>query len=109
MKIGEKLPQELFEKIQEMSQMSLIILNDSVEAFLRKDYYLADSIVDRSVNVRVIEEEIISLLDREKVRDYNLVNIKLILEDIRRTAEHSSDIAEAALNQTIAEIIEPRL
>src|SRR6478736_3826295 len=79
MKIGEKLPQELFEKIQEMSQMSLVILNDSVEAFLRKDYYLADSIVDRSVNVRVIEEEIISLLDREKVRDYNLVNIKLIL------------------------------
>jgi phosphate uptake regulator len=109
MKIGEKLPQELFEKIQEMSQMSLIILNDSVEAFLRKDYYLADSIVDRSVNVRVIEEEIISLLDREKVRDYDLVNIKLILEDIRRTAEHSSDIAEAALNQTIGEIIEPRL
>ena len=29
------------------------------------------------------------------------VDIKIILEDIRRTAEHASDIAEAAMNQTI--------
>ena len=46
--------------------------------------------------------------NKEKTGDYNLINLKLILEDIRRTAEHSSDIAEAALNQTITEIIEPR-
>jgi hypothetical protein len=35
-----------------------------------------------------------------------IVNIKLILEDIRRTAEHASDIAEAAMNQTVSEVIE---
>jgi hypothetical protein len=33
------------------------------------------------------------------------INIKLILEDIRRTAEYASDIAEAAMNQTIGEVI----
>ena len=32
-------------------------------------------------------------------------DIRLILEDIRRTAEHASDIAEAAMNQTIGEVI----
>jgi hypothetical protein len=34
------------------------------------------------------------------------VGLKLILEDIRRTAEHASDIAEAAMNQTIDESLE---
>jgi hypothetical protein len=34
------------------------------------------------------------------------VYIKLILEDIRRTAEHASDIAEAAMNETVSEVIE---
>jgi hypothetical protein len=34
------------------------------------------------------------------------VNIKLILEDIRRTAEHASDIAEATMNETVSEVIE---
>jgi hypothetical protein len=38
----------------------------------------------------------------------NNIHIKLILEDIRRTAEHASDIAEAAMNQTIEEVIEKR-
>jgi hypothetical protein len=27
------------------------------------------------------------------------------LEDIRRTAEHASDIAEAAMNETVSEVI----
>ena len=30
----------------------------------------------------------------------------LILEDIRRTTEHASDIAEAAMNETVSEVIE---
>jgi len=107
-KIQEKLHDKVMDKVREMSQMSLTILNDSVEAFLRKDYYLADSIVDRSASVRSLEEEIIAVIDSQKIKDSDLVNLKLILEDIRRTAERSSDIAEAALNQTIGELIEPK-
>jgi len=34
------------------------------------------------------------------------LNIKLILEDIRRTAEHATDIAEAAMNETVGDVIE---
>ena len=34
------------------------------------------------------------------------LNMKLILEDLRRTAEHASDIAESAMNETIGEVIE---
>jgi hypothetical protein len=50
-------------------------------------------------------------LDKEKnsirVADHEsaLANINLILEDIR-SAEHVSDLAEAAMNQTIWEVIE---
>ena len=43
-------------------------------------------------------------MEKEKVRDP--ANIKLALEDIRRTAEYASDIAEAAMNETIDEVIE---
>jgi phosphate uptake regulator len=105
-KINGKLSKRLFDKIDEMSKLSLVILNDSVEAFLRKDYYLADGTVDKSATIRTIEDEILTILETEKNTYSNLADVKLILEDIRRTAEYSSDIAEAALNQTIEEIIE---
>ncbi|HZE77062.1 MAG TPA: PhoU domain-containing protein, partial [Nitrososphaeraceae archaeon] len=86
-----------------------------VEAFLRRDYNLADSIVDKAENMKLLENDIISSIDKERKKTQHTNNIegtpvnvglKLILEDIRRTAEHASDIAEAAMNQTIDESLE---
>ena len=60
--------------------------------------------------MRSLENEIIKFLEKVKTssaRNESInVNIKLILEDIRRTAEHASDIAEAAMNETVGEVIE---
>ena len=90
-----------------MTDLSLQDLNDSVEAFLRRDYLVADKIVDRKEEVQILENNIVSLLDNT---DYGIFNpykifIKLLLQDLRRTAEYASDIAEEALNQTIGEVI----
>jgi phosphate uptake regulator len=95
---------------EHIPRISLALLNDSVEAFLRRDYYLADSIVDKTEDIRSLENEIILYLDKEQTslstqRESTNVYIKLILEDIRRTAEHASDIAEAAMNETVSEVI----
>ena len=89
-----------------MSKLSLQLLNDAVEAFLRKNYYLADSIVEKSEEVRRIESEIVSIIDNDTEYHKFGGNIKLILEHLRRTAEHSFDIAESAMNQTVTEITE---
>jgi hypothetical protein len=57
-----------------------------------------------------LENDIISYINsgdnnRTVHNKMNNINIKLILEDIRRTAEYASDIAEAAMNQTIGEVL----
>jgi phosphate uptake regulator len=109
LKITEKIPEEVFQKIDNMSKFSLVLLNDSVEAFLRRDYYLADKIGDKVEVVRSLENDIIRSLDKVKTsisggNEPITVNFKLILEDIRRTAEHASDIAEAAMNETVSEV-----
>ena len=91
-----------------MSKRSLGLITDSVEAFLRRDYSLADSIVDKANGMRLIENEVLSFIDNSESSSSGSrsLNIKLILEDIRRTAEHASDIAEAAMNQTIRGVID---
>jgi hypothetical protein len=69
---------------------------------------MADSVVDKVENIRSLENDLISFINKVDniIRDKPVdINIKLILEDIRRTAEHASDIAEAAMNQTIGEVI----
>jgi len=113
--IKENISKEIFQKIEKMSQLALAVLSDAVEAFLRRDYNLADSIVDKAENMKLLENDIISFIDKERKKTQHTNNIestptnvglKLILEDIRRTAEHASDIAEAAMNQTIDESLE---
>jgi phosphate uptake regulator len=105
--IKETIPLDILDNIKKMSDLSLQDLNDSVEAFLRRDYLMADKIVDRKENVQILENTIVSLLDNTDHGEFNQykIFIKLILEDLRRTAEHASDIAEEALNQTIGEVI----
>jgi hypothetical protein len=41
-----------------------------------------------------------------KFQNYDSTGIKLILEDIRRGAEHAADIAEATLNQNVNKLNE---
>jgi phosphate uptake regulator len=120
LRIKGQISKEVFQKMEKMSQLSLMLLGDSVEAFLRRDYTLADSVGDKAENIRSIESEILSFIDKgKKVARQNAnnkedddnnnstnINTKLILEDLRRTAEHATDIAEAAMNQTIDEVIE---
>jgi phosphate uptake regulator len=106
--IKDKIDNETFQQIDGMSKRSLALITDSVEAFLRRDYSLADSIVDKANDMRLIENEVLSFIDNSESPSTGIrgLNIKLILEDIRRTAEHASDIAEAAMNQTIRGVID---
>jgi phosphate uptake regulator len=106
--IKNRIDKDVVQRIDNMSKQSLSLITDSVEAFLRRDYALADSIVDKANDMRSVENEVLSFIDKNESSSSgsNSLNIKLILEDIRRTAEHASDIAEAAMNQTIRGVIE---
>jgi phosphate uptake regulator len=106
--IKDKIDKDALQHIDNMSKRSLALITDSVEAFLRRDYSLADSIVDKANDMRLVENEVLSYIDNSESSSNGArgLNIKLILEDLRRTAEHASDIAEAAMNQTIRGVID---
>jgi phosphate uptake regulator len=115
MKLKEKIPEKSLQKIDKMSHLALTVLGDSVEALLRRDYQLADKTVDNAKNIRTLEDEVLKAIEKdamtamEKDRVHDLGNIKLALEDIRRTAEYASDIAEVAMNDTIDEVTEKHI
>src|SRR5918993_83321 len=97
--LKDKIPKDSLQKIDKMSHLALTVLNDSVEALLRRDYQLADKTVDDAKNIGTLEDDVLTAMEKDRVHD--LGNIKLALEDIRRTAEYASDIAEVAMNDTI--------
>jgi phosphate uptake regulator len=103
-KLKNKIPEKSLQKINKMSHLALTVLQNSVEALLRRDYHLADKTVDTAENIWTLEHEVMAALEEGNMHDQ--ANIKLALESIRRTAEYASDIAEVAINETIGEVTE---
>ena len=103
-KLKHKLPRETQQKVEKMSEHALRVLTDSVEALLRRDYQLADKTADLVDGIHPLSRDVLESMESAKIQE--IANSKLVVEAIRRTAEYAGDIAEAAMNETINEIIE---
>ncbi|MEO9277005.1 MAG: phosphate uptake regulator PhoU [Nitrososphaera sp.] len=96
------LEPSLLQKISRLSEESLKVFEDSILALNKRDYTLADTVASNARRISEKEKEFTDSLEESK--KYTSV-IKFVLEDIRRTAEYSSDIAEAVINETVQDII----
>lgn len=97
------LSEQVMEKVQEFSVYALETLDDAMLSLLKRDYAIADKVVDVAQQAPKYEKEIIGLA--EQFRTKELSNLRVILEDIRRTAEYAGDIAELVLNLTVENVV----
>ena len=100
--LKSSLEPAMLQKITTLSEESLKVFEDSMAALNKRDYMLADKVASDACKIAEKEQEFTDRLEESK--KYSSV-IKFVLEDIRRTAEYSSDIAEAVINETIQDVI----
>jgi len=92
----QKIDKELYENIMKASEISLELLNMSLDAWLQKDLNLANE------NIESIKK-LTNVCNTIKINPNSeyLVEIGFIIESIRRTGEYSSDISEIIINNLI--------
>lgn len=100
--LDSPIDKKILKEIEQISKESLIVFENSITALSKRDYDMAEKVA--SSVTKVIEKEK-KLMDSLKADD-NIAIIKLILEDIRRTAEYSRDISEIAIDETVQSVIE---
>ena len=93
---------KLLDEISKLSEDSLLALENSISALSKRDYQLAEKVAIQTA--KVVEQEK-TLMDSMKESSKNSTVIKFVLEDIRRTAEYSSDIAEVVIDENIQSVI----
>jgi phosphate uptake regulator len=101
--IKNKLEPETFEKLEKMSNLAVSMFETAIEALFRKDYTLAESIVEKTKDVSSMEKEAVVSSQKTDVED--APHLRLIIESVRRTAEYASDIAEVVLNLTVESVL----
>jgi phosphate uptake regulator len=101
--IKNKLEPETVEKLEKMSNLAVSMFETAIEALFRKDYTLAESIVEKTKDVSSMEKEAVVSSQKTDVED--APHLRLIIESVRRTAEYASDIAEVVLNLTVESVL----
>ncbi len=102
--VKKKLSPETIGKIQNMSEIAISMFETAVEALFRKDFNLAESIIEKIRTVIALEKEAVA--SSQKMDSDEAANLRLIIESVRRTSEYACDIAEIVLNLTIESILQ---
>ena len=91
---------EILQKLQEMNEFCLDVLDDSCLALFKEDYNQAEKTITKIEEIIKFEKKVRdaskSLKDDEEV-----YRVRRMTENIRRVAEYASDIAEIVLNMNI--------
>ncbi|NDB92644.1 MAG: phosphate uptake regulator PhoU [Nitrososphaeria archaeon] len=99
--LKEPLEPRLVKELDALSEDAISCFENSILALTKKDYILAEKVASSIAQVIEKEKELMYGMKESK---YSTI-VKFTLEDIRRTAEYSSDIIETVVNETIHEII----
>ena len=97
------LSEAAVKRIQDMTTLSRKVFDSSISSLLRLDGKLAEEAIARTKDVLQLEVKISGEILAPRMSGAQVASTKLMLEGIRRAAEYGSDIAEIAIDLTVAE------
>ncbi|MCE9653531.1 MAG: phosphate uptake regulator PhoU [Nitrosarchaeum sp.] len=100
--IEEKIDPKTIIKIKKLSEKSLEVFEESITAVQNHDFQTGENVAEKVS--KIIEEEK-DIMSKIKDNEKNATVIRFVLEDLRRIAEYSSDIAEVAIDENIHNIV----
>ncbi|MFB5605971.1 MAG: PhoU domain-containing protein [Nitrosarchaeum sp.] len=96
----------IMSKIKKLSEKSLEIFEESIVAVQSHDFQKGENVAEKISKIIEDEKEIMSKI---KNSEKNITIIRFVLEDLRRIAEYSSDIAEVAIDDNIHSVITEKI
>ncbi|EGP94472.1 MAG: phosphate uptake regulator PhoU [Nitrosarchaeum sp.] len=91
---------DIVEKIQDMNEFALSVLDDSCLALFKEDYVQAEKTIEKTSEIVKYEKKVRDASKSLK-DDEEIYRIRRMTENIRRISEYASDIAEIVLNMNI--------
>jgi len=100
--IEDKIDSKIIEKIKKLTEKSLRVFEESITSVHENDFEKGEKVAEA---VSQIVEEEKQIMSKIRETDKNVSIIRFVLEDLRRIAEYSSDIAEVVIDENIQSII----
>jgi phosphate uptake regulator len=99
----DPLNEDLLERIRQMSSLAISMFESAIEALFKSEYNTAESVIEKIGQVHKLEKE--AVLASKTLGVEEMVNLRLLIESVRRTAEYASDISEVVLNLNVESVL----
>ena len=99
----QNLPEPAAKRISDMTAVARKVFDGSISAVLRLDGKIAEEAIAKTKDVAQMEGKLSGEILAPRMSGSQIAALKLMLESIRRAAEYGSDIAEVAIDLTVAE------
>jgi phosphate uptake regulator len=101
--LKEPVNQDTLDKIGQLSDLAISMFENSMEALFKHDFNLAEGVIEKLNQVHKLEKE--AVLSTQISKNEEIVNLRLLIESVRRTAEYASDISEVVLNLNVESVL----
>jgi phosphate uptake regulator len=101
--LKEQVNEELMQKMEQLSSLANSMFESAMDSLFRNDFNQAESVIEKISQVHKLEKETVLLLQNAKMEES--INLRLVIESIRRTAEYASDISEVVLNLNVESVL----
>ena len=101
--LKDPVNKELIEKISLLSGLAISMFESSMEALFKHDFNLAETVIEKLSEVHKVEKETVLYSHNAKIEE--IVNLRLLIESVRRTAEYATDISEVVLNLNVESVL----
>ena len=98
---------EILQKLQDMNEFCLSVLDDSCLALFKEDYNGAEKTITK-INQIVKFEKKVTDASKSLKDDEEIYRIRRMTENIRRISEYASDIAEIVLNMNVEKTLKKK-
>ncbi|KAF6247951.1 PhoU family transcriptional regulator [Nitrosopumilus sp. b3] len=95
---------EILDKLQDMNEFCLSVLDESCLALFKEDYVQAEKTIEKTAEIAKYEKKVRDASKSLK-DDEEIYRIRRMSENIRRVSEYASDIAEIVLNMNIEKVL----
>ena len=96
----KSIKKEVLEKLQDMNEFCLSVLDDSCLALFKEDYAQAEKTIKKTNEIARYEKKVRDISKSLK-DDEEIYRVRRMTENIKRVSEYASDIAEIVLNINI--------
>ncbi|MCE2614466.1 MAG: phosphate uptake regulator PhoU [Nitrosopumilus sp. (ex Thoosa mismalolli)] len=96
----KSIKKEILQKLQDMNEFSLSVLDEACLALFKEDYSQAEKTIEKTNEIAKFEKKVRDASKSLK-DDEEIYRVRRMTENIRRISEYASDISEIVLNMNI--------